>query len=239
MRTPVRYRLPDRGHRTKHGAARVLVRLGWLSIVVVLTGCTTLSLSNLDSLKQAIRHRPTLAPTAAEVAARPYYQMLASTQEGDALLVLGNVDGGREAWYGANGVIVFVEHGRIVKTAGLKQNLDNALPPANDPFVTGLHRLTSPTQYVRVEDWTPGYRFGVQVQAHLVAVGPDTIEILGAAHQVVRVEERVEVAQAGFSARNRYWVDPRDGFIWKSEQTVAPGQSITLVQLRPYRPVVQ
>jgi len=62
----------------------VLVRLALLLIVAVLTGCTTLSLSNLDSLKQAIRHRPTLAPTAAEVAARPYYQMLASTQEGDA-----------------------------------------------------------------------------------------------------------------------------------------------------------
>jgi hypothetical protein len=165
--------------------------------------------------------------------------VLASTPEGDALLVLGNVDGGREAWYGANGVIVFVEHGRIVKTAGLKQNLDNSLPPASDPFVTGLHRLTSPTQYVRVEDWTPGYRFGVQVRAHLVAAGPDTIEILGATHQVVRVEERVEAAEAGFSARNLYWVDPRDGFVWKSEQTVAPGQSITLLQLRPYRPVMQ
>lgn len=223
----------------KHGAARLLVRLTWLSIVVVLAGCTTLSLSNLDSLKQAIRHRPTLAPTAAEVAARPYYQLLASTPEGDALLVLGNIDDGREAWYGANGVIVFIEHGRIVKTAGLKQNLDNTMPPADDPFTVGLHRLTAPAQYVRVEDWTPGYRFGVQVQSHLVSAGQENIEILGIAHQVTRVEERVEAAAAGFSASNRYWVDPRDGFIWKSEQTVAPGQSITLVQLRPYRPVTQ
>ncbi|WP_226469940.1 YjbF family lipoprotein [Luteimonas panaciterrae] len=223
----------------KHGAARLLVHLAWLFIVVTLAGCTTLSLSNLDSLKQAVRHRPTLTPTAAEVAARPYYQLLASTPEGDALLVLGNIDGGREAWYGANGVIVFIEHGRIVKTAGLKQNLDNTMSSADDPFVAGLHRLTTPTQYVRVEDWTPGYRFGVQVQAHLASTGQDTIEILGAAHQVMRVEERVEAAAAGFSARNRYWVDPRDGFIWKSEQTVAPGQSITLVQLRPYRPVRQ
>lgn len=223
----------------KHGAARLLVRLAWLFIAVVLAGCTTLSLSNLDSLKQAVRHRPKLAPTAAEVAARPYYQLLASTPEGDALLVLGNIDGGREAWYGANGVIVFIENGRIVKTAGLKQNLDNTMSPADDPFVAGLHRLTAPAQYVRVEDWTPGYRFGVQVQVDLVSAGQDTIEILGAAHQVIRVEERVEAVAAGFSARNRYWVDPRDGFIWKSEQTVTPGQSITLVQLRPYRPVTQ
>jgi hypothetical protein len=40
---------------------------------------------------------------------------------------------------------------------------------------------------------------------------------------------------AGFAGVNHYWVDPADGFIWKSHQFVAPGLPLDLVQLRPYR----
>ncbi|WP_242113087.1 YjbF family lipoprotein [Luteimonas aquatica] len=217
------------------GAYRHGVRLLSLGFALLLAGCTSLSLSNFDGLKQAFQRRPALAPTAAEVAAKPYYQMLASMPRGDALLVLGNVDGARQAWYGADGVIVFLEHGRIVRTAGLRGNLDALLPPANDPFLGGLHRLTAPVRYQRVEDWSPGYRYGVQVQAELIPAGSDSIEVLGTTHPVLRVEERVEAAAAGYRARNTYWVDARDGFVWKSEQTVAPEQTLTLVQLRPYR----
>jgi hypothetical protein len=43
------------------------------------------------------------------------------------------------------------------------------------------------------------------------------------------------VEAAGFHARNRYWVDPVNGFIVQSEQHLTPDLSLTITQLQPTR----
>ena len=60
-------------------------------------------------------------------------------------------------------------------------------------------------------------------------------ERLGVPHHVDMVVEQLSAPEARYQATNRYWVDPTDGFVWKSEQQVLPGVRMTLVQLRPYR----
>nr|WP_257644077.1 YjbF family lipoprotein [Luteimonas salinisoli] len=220
------------GFRDRWRASRVVGAAALAALLA--SACTTLSLSNVASIAHAIRAGDA-EPTAEEVAAAPYYQLQASTAAGTAVLVLGNVDGSRELWYGAPPTLLAIEHGRVVRTAGLEQNLDALRPPDEDPFVRGLHRLDAPVSYRRVEDWSPGYRYGVAVDARLSPAGVETVEILGTPRRLLRIDERVESAAAGLAASNRYWVDPEDGFVWASEQTVAPGQSIRLVQLRPYR----
>jgi hypothetical protein len=73
------------------------------------------------------------------------------------------------------------------------------------------------------------------VHVHLVPAGTTRIAILGQARTVLRVDEQLDAPVADYRATNHYWVDPDDGFVWKSEQQIAPGLTITLVQLRPYR----
>lgn len=203
--------------------------------LLVISGCSDLSRSSFDTVKLAIHHQPHVEPDAAEVAAKPYYQMQATSPDGSAVLILGNLDGLREAWYGAHQVVVFLEHGRIVQTAGLHQNLDGLQLPADDPFARGLQTLTAPVDYSLAKDWSPGYRYGVHVDARLIPAGPEQISILGTIHQVLRVDEQISVPATHDHATNHYWVDPQDGFIWKSEQQVAPGLTLQLLQLRPYR----
>ncbi|MEY2149722.1 YjbF family lipoprotein [Rhodanobacter sp. 115] len=206
-----------------------------LLLVTVLAGCTAVSSSSVDAVKLVVQQHRDHSPTAAEVAARPYYQMQASTREGHAVLILGNVDGAREDWYGSHGVVVFLKHGQVVQTAGLSQNLDGLHQSPDNPFARGLQHLNGPLDYVRHEDWSPGYRYDVVVQARLVPAGTEQLTILGQTHTVLRVDEHLSAPAAHYRATNRYWVDPVDGFIWKSVQQVAPGMAITLVQLRPYR----
>ncbi|WP_254424553.1 YjbF family lipoprotein [Rhodanobacter sp. C05] len=194
-----------------------------------------MSRSSVDTMKLAVQRHPHVEPTAAEVAAKPYYQMQATSPDGSAVLILGNLDGQRQAWYGTHQVVVFLEHGRIVQTAGLHQNLDGLQLPANDPFARGLQTLTAPVDYSYAKDWSPGYRYGVHVDARLIPAGTEQISILGTTHQVLRVDERINAPAAHDRAINHYWVDPQDGFIWKSEQQVAPGLILQLLQLRPYR----
>jgi hypothetical protein len=211
------------------------LRLGWPLMLLALAGCTDLSRSSVDAVKLALHRHTPLAPTAAEVAAKPYFQMQATGPDGSAVLILGNIDGARQDWYGDHGVALFLERGRIVQTTGLGQNLDGLQLPANDPFARGLQNLVAPVEYHYSVDWSPGYRYGVPVQATLTPAGTEQVSILGTSHQLLRVDEQLSAPLAGYHATNHYWVDPKDGFIWKSVQQVAPGISLQLVQLRPYR----
>lgn len=210
-------------------------RLAIVLAGLALAGCTAVSSSTADAVKLAIHQHRQHTPSPAEVATRPYYQLEASTPNGYAVLILGNLDGTREDWYGADGVVVFLEHGQVVRTAGLPQNLDGLQQAADNPFVRGLQHLTAPLEYTRHEDWSPGYRYGVPVHARLVPAGTTQLTILGQTRTVLRVDEQLDAPAAGWHATNHYWVDPADGFVWKSVQLVAPGLPITLVQLRPYR----
>jgi hypothetical protein len=209
--------------------------LTWSLLLPGLFGCTDLSRSSADAVKLVVHPHSDAPPDAATVAAKPYYQLEAIGPQGSAVLILGNIDGNRQAWYGAHQVVVFLEHGRVVKTAGLSQNLDGMQLPANDPFVRGLQNLVAPLDYSRSEDWSPGYRYGVHVDAKLIPARREQLTILGTTHPVLRVDEQISAPAAHYRATNHYWVDPQDGFVWKSEQQVAPGLKLTLVQLRPYR----
>ena len=205
------------------------------ALLLSMQGCSELSRSSVKALRLAVKGQPQVQPTAAEVAAKPYFQLLARSPEGSAVLILGNVDGQRQAWYGNQGVVVFLDHGRVVQTLGLSQNLDGVQLPVDDPFARGLQTLVEPMTYRMRSDWSPGYRYGVPVEATLSPAGRGQITILDQTHDVLRVDEQVSVASLHYHATNHYWVDPQDGFIWKSEQQVAPGLSLQLVQLRPYR----
>ena len=215
---------------------RASLRLAALAAAsCAVTACTDVSFGSADTIRQAIRGGTDVHPTAATVAAEPYYQMQVNAPGGQAILLLASTQGDVQGWYGPDGQALFLRHGVIVRTVGLDANLDHATLDANDPFVAGLQHVQAPVEYRRVLDWSPGYRYGIPAKARLEPKGTEEVEILGQAHHLLRYDERVSAESAGFDVVNRYWVDPADGFIWKSRQHAAPGQAVELIQLRPYR----
>lgn len=215
---------------------RASLRLAALAAAsCAVTACTDVSFGSADTIRQAIRGGTEVHPTAASVAAEPYYQMQVNAPGGQAILLLAGTQGDVQGWYGPDGQALFLRHGVVVRTVGLDANLDHATLDASDPFISGLQHVQGPVEYRRVLDWSPGYRYGVAANAHLEPKGTEDVEILGQAHRLLRYDERVSAEGAGFDVVNRYWVDPADGFIWKSRQHAAPGQTLELIQLRPYR----
>jgi hypothetical protein len=202
-------------------------------ILTLLAGCSSVSRGSLETVGLAARGHK-VEPTAASVAAVPYYQLQVNAPAGEAILILAKVAQGRLGWYGGGHDIVFTRDGLVVKTVGLSQNLDEVSLPADNPFHAGLQRLRGPLDYTRRMDWSPGYRYGVVVQAHLQPKGLEDVEILGTVRKLRRIDEQLSAPEAGVHMINHYWVDPADGFIWKSRQYVAPGFPLELIQLRPY-----
>lgn len=213
---------------------RGLLRALLVGALALLAACSDVSRGTLESVRMAWHGQPKLSITSEQVLAKPFFQMRVTTDKGDAILNLGNVDGSRQLWYGLGGVMIVLEHGRVTQTLGFVDNLDSSrLASAADPFADGLNTLRGPLSYERHDDWSPGYRYGIATHGELVPSGEADIDILGTQHHVLLVTENIQAA--GFRTINRYWVDPQDGFIWMSEQHVLPGLTLKLVQLRPYR----
>lgn len=213
---------------------RAWLRLAALAAATcTVAACTDVSVGSVESVRQAIRGGTSVHPTAASVAAQPYYQLQVSAPGGDAVLLLVSVRGDLQGWYGPDGQALFLRHGVLVRTVGLDENLDGVAFDSGDPFAGGLQHVQAPVEYRRVLDWSPGYRYGMVATARLEPQGVEDVEILGQVHRLRRYDERVRAD--GFDVVNRYWADPADGFIWKSRQHAAPGQTLELVQLRPYR----
>jgi hypothetical protein len=221
---------PDARKRAQ-AALRPLALGGLALALTALAACSPVSSGSMQAVRLAI-HGETVHPTAESVAASPYYQLQANGPDGEAILVLGKVEDGRLGWYGQGDDIVFTRNGLLIKTVGFPENLQATLFSGADPFEQGLQRLTTPATYTRTMDFAPGYRGGVAMQATLTPGEMDDVDILGTIHHLRRYDEHLTGPAGNFT--NRYWVDPADGFIWKSRQYAAPGFPLELIQLRPY-----
>ena len=52
--------------------------------------------------------------------------------------------------------------------------------------------------------------------------GPETIEILGTKIATRHHVESCEAEQLDWSFENEFWIDPKSGFVWQSEQSIHP-----------------
>lgn len=204
-----------------------------LLIAFGLSGCGLVGRTSVKTAQLALQGRPDITPSAEEVAKKRYPQIKVLGPDGGAVLVLGNIDAGRQAWYSSERSIIFLHDGLLVGTFGGSPELQNMWIEGDNPF-RALHKLDRTVIVHRRYDLMPGYRYGVEVQGTLQPMGSEAIEILGKRRSVLHVRE----TQRGrhWKAENHFWVDPDTGFIWKSRQAIAPGTSLEITQLKPYSP---
>lgn len=207
--------------------------LSILVATVLLSGCTTISRTSVETVRLALKRKPDVQPTAEGIAAVPYPQIKVNGPNGGAVLVLGNVDHDRQAWYSSDNRIVFLRDGLLVGTVGLDEDLRDVRIEGDNPFLT-LNRLQTSATVQRRYDLMPGYRYGIPVTGTLERIGPETIDILGESLPLVHYREQLR--GPGWNTSNDYWVEADTGFIWKSRQAIGPHASLEILQLKPYRP---
>jgi hypothetical protein len=202
-----------------------------LLMTLALTGCGVVARTSIQTAQLAVQGTPDVQPSAAEVAAKPYPQIKVSGPNGGAVLVLGNIDAGRQAWYSSERSIVFLQDGLLVGTHGGTPELQQMWIEGGNPF-HALHTLQGTVAVQRRYDLMPGYRYGVPVTGTLERLGNEPVDILGKVRTLVHVRETLRGMQ--WKGENHYWVDPASGFIWKSQQMIAPGTRLEIIQLKPY-----
>lgn len=172
----------------------------------------------------------------------PYASIAMAAGGGAKILMLPvQINEQRLSWIASNRVVLVTEKGRLVKTAGLTDNLNDsrfAGAAGRDWIGEPLETLQGKT-VVREVDFLERQRVGVPIRCALEVVGAETIQIHQRQHQTVKV---LETCQAGaglnWSFVNQFWIDASEpGMVWKSVQNFAPTlPRLTLEQIKRYQP---
>lgn len=145
--------------------------------------------------------------------------------------------GDLEFWVASGKQVLMMRDGLVVRTVGLGVSLDGTRFNDESPFKRGLQHLPDGYTSTRWIDIYDGSRIGIAVNSRFSTHDIETISILDKDHALLRIDEQVDAPTLNFHATNRYWVDPRDGFILRSEQHLTPQLFLKIVQLRPDRGV--
>ncbi|MEX2650780.1 MAG: YjbF family lipoprotein [Alphaproteobacteria bacterium] len=166
---------------------------------------------------------PDVPVTRDQIRQIPYATIRAKIGRGQrSVLVLFRYDGADLHWVSADRVAFTTRAGRLVKTAGLPENLRHSELIGVDPVAEGLHRLDGSAPLTSLVDIDPGARYGIPVELTLEPEADETIEILELEYETVRVRERGRAPLLDWTFENVYWAQRSNGFVWKSIQHFVP-----------------
>ncbi|MFQ5535116.1 MAG: YjbF family lipoprotein [Sphingomonadales bacterium] len=170
------------------------------------------------------------------VANVPYALVTAKIGKGPrAVLVLHQRNDLDLHWMSADKITLITRQGRIVKTAGLPENIALTIHSLADPLTNSPHELTGPTRFHRTIDVrkASGY-ITIPIESELKPIRPERIKIVGLGFDTILIKETCRARTANWRFENFYWVDAYDGFVWKSRQHVARDvPPITMEVLKP------
>ncbi|MHB2061419.1 YjbF family lipoprotein [Pseudomonas monsensis] len=203
----------------------------------LLCGCNPLMSASLNNLKAAVVGPDEVDVSAAEVAAVNYPQLKLTTPSGSGVLALVREREDLQFWVASGKQVLLLRNGLAVRSVGLglEGDLDGTRLADDSPFKQGLHHVADGFTTRRWIDLYKGQEVGVIVNSRFSRRSEQTLQILDKEYTVLRVDEQIDAPAIGLRATNRYWVDPRDGFILQSEQQLTSQLRVKVVQLTPDR----
>ncbi|WP_277758592.1 YjbF family lipoprotein [Pseudomonas sp. A34-9] len=203
----------------------------------LLCGCNPLMSASLNNLKAAVVGPDEVDVSAAEVAGVDYPQLKLTTPSGSGVLALVREREDLQFWVASGKQVLLLRNGLAVRSIGLglEGDLDGTRLADDSPFKQGLHHVADGFTTRRWIDLYKGQEVGVIVNSRFSRRAEQTLQILDKEYTVLRVDEQIDAPAIGLSATNRYWVDPRDGFILQSEQQLTSQLRVKVVQLTPDR----
>ena len=216
------------------------IMLGGSSLLAgfLLGGCITSPIigNAFDVAKAQVFGYPNLPLRRSTIAKLPYASMTARIGEGpQALLLLARSQGDEQHWIsGLDRSVLALRGGRVMKTFGFPENLKDTRADRIDPVDRLLHKLTQPVHHTRYLDLDVGPHYGLVVDSVFESLGPRKVRIVELDFDTILVREKNVARTLNWRFENLYWVDPVDGFIWKSRQIIA--RSFPPVQFEILKP---
>jgi hypothetical protein len=225
------HRVASQQHHTRRRVIAGLASLAGLSAC----GENRTGRTVVDAFRLAIIGQPDAPISRQTVANLPYASIAAKIGKGPrSLLILWQASNDELLWLSADNAAIVTRHGRVVRTAGLPENIRSTQSDRSDPLELGLHKQAS-AHYSRIVDFGRDHAVNVsQIDSLLERVGPRDIVIEEIAFKTVVYHEQCEDRSRNWNFQNKYWLDPVDGFVWKSRQHIA--RSFPAIEIEVLKP---
>lgn len=157
--------------------------------------------------------------TLTQAAAVPYASMGIKLADGpQAMIVLVGGSAGERIWTSAAHITLATRNGRIVRTAGLAQNLSGY------QTVRSIINADGTRTVVWLADFADMGVYSAPILCRDRDAGEEAITILGKPIHTQRINETCASQQNNldWSFHNTYWKDPVTGLTWRAIQHVHP-----------------
>ena len=199
--------------------------------LINLQACSILGLNNqvaptysvaFESIKGALLGYPEKKISKELIENIPYASLVMKIGKGSSgLLILESLKGDETIWVSADQVVILLKEGRIVRTLGLNNNLIS-LKRINQSFKNLISSKESITDYYSYYSYDDPPLSNLKVHVYIEKIGMRDVYILGEQKNLLLIHETISNKEIRWQATNKYWVDPKDYYVWKSVQTVSP-----------------
>ena len=132
------------------------------------------------------------------------------------LMILESKKQSLETWVSGDGVKIFVDSGRVIRTTGLTNNLVNYILPKSNKIIPGIN-----TRFKSYRSFDKPQLLNLELQITLSSKGKELVGFHDREEILELIEEEIINTKIGWKRVNKYWLDD-DGYIWMSEQYISP-----------------
>ena len=139
----------------------------------------------------------------------------------DGLLILESLQAEETIWVSADQIVIVLKEGRIIRTLGLNNNLIN-LSVIDQSFKDVIFSEEFISNYFSYYSYDDPPLNDLKVNVSIEKIGIKEVDILGVKKSLFLIHESISNKEIRRYATNKYWIDPKNYYVWKSEQTLSP-----------------
>jgi hypothetical protein len=195
----------------------------------VISACSGTYRGYVDMLKLAFTEQQDVVFRFSElIVAKHDYLYVRMGDRSQVALGLAEIEQGQFKWVSGDRALLITEHGRVVRTSGLKNDLIFLTNTVSDPLKRPFD-ISAQSQWLRLADWQQG-EYGYQIRSHYEVKPVETMLFFDVAINVIPVVEHLQYqneanfARSDHSWQNTFWLDAKTGEVLKSNQLLAPGK---------------
>ena len=202
----------------------------YLFILLLVSSCVSLSSEKIapsytyafKTIKNALFGYPDLNISREIVENIPYASGLLKIGKGtQGLVILESIEKNNYLWVSKDKVYIVTKDGRIERSLGLLNNLTK-ITSIDQSFEDLLTKSSPVSEYFSYYSFEDPLLLNLKVSISIINKGIQEIEILGERKKLILIEESISSEIIGWKEKNKFWVDPNDYFVWKSEQNISP-----------------
>jgi len=146
-----------------------------------------------------------------------------------SLIILQSKQKDTYTWVSSDNRHFLTKDGRVVGTMGLPNDLYKINRP-NISFKEMLNKVGL-MNYVAYYSFKKPSLNNLRVEISVKVIGNEKINIFREEKDLILVEERLFSKKINWKRTNRFWIDPKTYFVWKSEQNISPKLPMLTVEI--------